>query len=72
MAETSKHALSKFDKYKRPIVTKILLVTLFWSAENFHQEFYKKFSSVRYKKMERVRQQCLAMQHSQQRKYEQV
>lgn len=62
IAEASKQVLSKSGKYKRPIVTQILPATQFWPAENFHQEFYKK-NPVRYKKMERARQQYLAMQH---------
>ncbi|MHA5128606.1 peptide-methionine (S)-S-oxide reductase MsrA [Oenococcus oeni] len=62
IAMASKQALAASGKYKKPIVTAIEPAQKFWPAENFHQEFYKK-NRQRYKRLERTRQQYLAVQH---------
>lgn len=64
IAEKSKQRLIESGKYKRPIVTSIESATVFWPAENFHQQFYKK-NRKRYKRIERSRQQFLAFQRLQ-------
>lgn len=64
IAEKSKQRLIESGKYKRPIVTLIELTSVFWPAENFHQQFYKK-NRKRYKRIERSRQQFLVFQHLQ-------
>ena len=64
IAEKSKQQLAESGKYKRPIVTSIESATVFWPAENFHQQFYKK-NRKRYKRIERSRQQFLAFQRLQ-------
>lgn len=58
IAETSKQQLIESGKYKRPIVTEIQTTSIFWPAENYHQQFYKK-QPKRYKSIKRVRQQLL-------------
>ncbi len=43
LAEESKRRLETTpQRFKRPIVTKILAATEFWPAEEYHQDFYKK------------------------------
>ncbi|MGE6259694.1 peptide-methionine (S)-S-oxide reductase MsrA [Heyndrickxia sporothermodurans] len=42
LAEESKHILSESGKFKKPIVTKIIPAALFYPAEEYHQDFYKK------------------------------
>lgn len=64
IAETSKRQLIESGKYKQPIVTLIQPTTVFWPAENFHQQFYKK-NPKRYKRIERARQQFLTFQRLQ-------
>lgn len=64
IAEKSKQRLIESGKYKRPIVTSIESATVFWPAENFHQQLYKK-NRKRYKRIERSRQQFLAFQRLQ-------
>lgn len=64
IAEKSKQRLIESGKYKRPIVTSIESATVFWPAENFHQQFYKK-NRKRYKRIEQSRQQFLAFQRLQ-------
>ncbi|MEK4947050.1 peptide-methionine (S)-S-oxide reductase MsrA [Carnobacterium sp. FSL W8-0810] len=64
ITEKSKQRLIESGKYKRPIVTLIEPTSVFWPAENFHQQFYKK-NRKRYKRIERSRQQFLAFQHLQ-------
>ena len=61
IAEKSKKQLIESNKYKQPIVTLIKPTTVFWPAENYHQQFYKKNQN-RYKKIERARQQLLNYQ----------
>lgn len=64
IAEKSKQRLAESGKYNRPIVTSIEPAGVFWPAENYHQQFYKK-NSKRYNRIERSRQQFLAFQHLQ-------
>lgn len=47
LAEKSKEALSKSGKFKKPIVTPIRKAGVFYPAEEYHQDFYKK-NSTRY------------------------
>lgn len=58
IAETSKQQLIESGKYKRPIVTEIQQASIFWPAENYHQQFYKK-QPKRYKSIKRARYQLL-------------
>ena len=64
IAEKSKQQLIASGKYKRPIVTAIEPTSIFWPAENYHQQFYKK-NQKRYKRIERSRQQLLIFQRLQ-------
>ena len=41
-AEASKAALGKSGKYDKPIVTQIVPAGPFYTAEEYHQEYYKK------------------------------
>ncbi|MBQ0139524.1 MAG: peptide-methionine (S)-S-oxide reductase MsrA [Kurthia sp.] len=41
-AEDSKMALASSNKYKKPVVTPILPAQVFYLAEDYHQDFYKK------------------------------
>ncbi|WP_373750907.1 peptide-methionine (S)-S-oxide reductase MsrA [Weissella soli] len=61
IAEDSKQALIDSNQYDKPIVTKVLAATTFYPAENFHQDFYKKFPK-RVKAMDRARHQLQQMQ----------
>lgn len=62
IAEDSRKQLSESGKYQQPIVTEIRKATTFWTAENYHQQFYKK-ETKRYKRIKRTRQQFLNYQH---------
>jgi peptide-methionine (S)-S-oxide reductase len=42
IAETSKQELEKSGKFLKPIVTEILPAAVFYPAEDYHQDFYKK------------------------------
>lgn len=42
MAETTKRELAESGKFSKPIVTKILPATVFYPAEENHQDFYRK------------------------------
>ncbi len=42
LAENSKEALTKSGKFNKPIVTKIVKLTKFFGAEEYHQDYYKK------------------------------
>ncbi len=48
LAEQSKAELGKSGKFEKPIVTEITRASEFYSAEDYHQDYYKK-STVRYK-----------------------
>ncbi|MGV3466514.1 MAG: peptide-methionine (S)-S-oxide reductase MsrA [Heyndrickxia sp.] len=48
LAEKSKQELAASGKFKKPIVTEILPAAIFYPAEDYHQDFYKK-SSEEYK-----------------------
>lgn len=61
IAEVSKQRLAESGKYTKPIVTYIEPATTFWSAENYHQQFYKK-NPIRYNRIERSRRQLKAYQ----------
>ncbi|KRL04437.1 peptide-methionine (S)-S-oxide reductase MsrA [Liquorilactobacillus oeni] len=62
IAQASKKRLAESKRYKKPIVTAIEPASIFWPAENFHQQFYRK-NPARYKRIKRTRQQYLAFQH---------
>ncbi len=42
LAEKSKQELADSGKFSRPVVTQIVPATLFWRAEEYHQDYYKK------------------------------
>lgn len=42
LAEASKEALDTSGKWKRPIVTQIVPATIFYPAEDYHQQYLKK------------------------------
>ncbi|MFS0560395.1 peptide-methionine (S)-S-oxide reductase MsrA [Terribacillus sp. 179-K 1B1 HS] len=42
LAQFSKKALEESGKFKQPIVTEILPAAVFYPAEDYHQDFYKK------------------------------
>jgi peptide methionine sulfoxide reductase msrA/msrB len=48
LAEKSKEALSRSGKFQKPIVTEIRPFTVFYEAEEYHQDYYKK-NPLRYK-----------------------
>jgi peptide methionine sulfoxide reductase msrA/msrB len=48
LAEQSKEALEKSGRYDKPIVTEIIRASVFYNAEEYHQDYYKK-SPLRYK-----------------------
>ncbi len=48
LAQESKMALEKSGRFNRPIVTEITMLTRFYRAEDYHQDYYKK-NPLRYK-----------------------
>jgi len=48
LAERSKEQLGKTGKFDKPIVTEILQASVFYRAEEYHQDYYKK-NPIRYK-----------------------
>ncbi len=48
IAERSKEALNRSGKFDKPVVTDILKLSVFYSAEKYHQDYYKK-NPLRYK-----------------------
>ncbi len=42
LAETSREALSKSGRFKKPVVTEILKFNKFYEAEGYHQDYYKR------------------------------
>ncbi len=48
IAQASKAALEKSKPFKEPVVTEVVLATKFYSAEDYHQDYYLK-NPVRYK-----------------------
>jgi peptide-methionine (S)-S-oxide reductase len=48
LAERSKEVLDKTKPFKEPVVTEITPASVFYPAEDYHQDFYKK-NPVRYK-----------------------
>src|SRR3989338_2187808 len=48
LAELSKEKLEKAGIYEKPIITEILKFDIFYKAEDYHQDYYKK-NSLRYK-----------------------
>ncbi len=44
-AEASKVALDKSGKFDKPVVTQIVPLTMFYPAEDYHQEYYRKNSA---------------------------
>jgi peptide methionine sulfoxide reductase msrA/msrB len=48
LAQESKAAMDKSGRFNRPIVTEITMLTTFYEAEVYHQDYYKK-NGIRYK-----------------------
>ena len=48
LAEKSKEALGKSGKFDKPIVTEIIKASVFYKAEDYHQDYHKK-NPIRYK-----------------------
>ena len=48
LAEESKRAIEQSKRFQQPIVTEVVAASEFYSAEEYHQDFYKK-NPIRYK-----------------------
>jgi peptide methionine sulfoxide reductase msrA/msrB len=48
LAQESKAAMDQSGRFKRPIATEITMLTTFYEAEAYHQDYYKK-NGIRYK-----------------------
>ena len=48
LAEQSKEALGRTGRYQEPIVTELIKAAVFYPAEEYHQDYYKK-NPIRYK-----------------------
>ena len=48
LAERSKEALEKSGRFQKPIATELIKATVFYKAEDYHQDYYKK-NPIRYK-----------------------
>lgn len=48
LAETSKAALNKNKPFSEPIVTQVTKASIFYAAEDYHQDYYKK-NPIRYR-----------------------
>jgi peptide-methionine (S)-S-oxide reductase len=48
MAEESKQAIEQSKRFMQPVVTQVVKVSVFYPAEDYHQDFYKK-NPIRYK-----------------------
>lgn len=57
-ATAARAHLAAHNPYRQPILTDIRPATTFWPAENYHQQFYRKFPQ-RAKHLERERKQYL-------------
>ncbi len=62
VADQAKKKLQASGQYSKPIIVPLRPATAFWPAENYHQDFYKKFKS-RYRKLRHTRNQILFWQH---------
>lgn len=62
LAEISEQNLQESGRYKAPLAVSIEAAKHFWPAENYHQNFYRKFKT-RYRRLERTRKQVLFIQH---------
>jgi peptide methionine sulfoxide reductase msrA/msrB len=47
LAEESKEALGKSGRYQKPLVTELIKASVFYPAEEYHQDYYKK-NPIRY------------------------
>jgi peptide methionine sulfoxide reductase msrA/msrB len=48
LAEKSKEALARSGRFDKPVVTEVISASIFYRAESYHQDYYKK-NPIRYK-----------------------